>query len=121
MMSAATAQFLLDKLAKIDRRWDTAIWSPRYEELEDETAEPGIGYRWAGAWRNAYGVTERELFRLPGAAEFFAAKGASAAPDVFLQTGWLIGTPTTTKSDAQSALRQPMLDPPRHTRRGSRK
>jgi hypothetical protein len=120
-MSTATAQFLLDKLAKIDRRWDVAIWSPRYEEPDDEDTEPGIGYRWADAWRNAYGVMERELFRLPGAAEFFAAKGASAAPDVFLQTGWMIGTPTTTKSDGQSVLRPPTRVPPQHTRRGSRK
>ena len=113
-MSAEKARLLVQKLHRIEAKWDRAIWSDSYTELDGNDDPNSSGYKWAHAWRTLYHVTEEELFRLPGAASFLASRGGGGV-GVFVhaaQSGFEANLPSDEPDDH--------LEPKRSRRSGIR-
>ena len=79
-MSTATVQYLVARLAKADKRWDTAMAREGYRDDPDEADEEGLPfteadwrlYGWADSWRLMVHRIENAIEATPEAASIRA-------------------------------------------------
>lgn len=64
-----TTEWLSERLAAADRRWEKAMAHPRYrDEPSDDkpfTASDSLRYFWADTWRKVFHEYENALYRRP--------------------------------------------------------